>query len=159
MVFKSRRSQVEFTSSFGIIANVLGGLSSAFGVVLPVLATIIWFQTNTKIFQVKDSCKLLFGLVFLLLDFSPLSLVQDHHSIVGLASSTFSRLFFGELKKLAHYFNQPGKNTLSSATLITFLAWSNWHLYFYIDGSLAVIQLFPFLVGLLTNCFILSALS
>ena len=70
---------------------------------------------------------------------------------------------FGGIEEIGwRYFFQPTlqeKIPYLSATVITFLAWSSWHLlYFYIDGSLAVIQLLPFLVGLLTNCFILSAL-
>ena len=104
-------------------------------------------------------------LVFLLLDFFPIYLRRyDYHSIVGLASGAlFKALLFGGIEEIGwRYFFQPTleeRIPYLSATLITFLAWSIWHLfYFYIDGSLAVIQLFPFLVGLLTNCFILSAL-
>ena len=45
------------------------------------------------------------------------------------------------------------------STILTFFSWAIWHLlYFYIDGSLAILQLTPFLIGLLTNSFILSAL-
>ena len=75
----------------------------------------------------------------------------------------FKALLFGGVEEIGwRYFFQPTleeKIPYLSATLITFLAWSSWHLlYFYIDGSLGVIQLLPFLVGLLINCFILSAL-
>ena len=75
----------------------------------------------------------------------------------------FKALLFGGIEEIGwRYFFQPTleeRIPYLSATVITFLAWSSWHLfYFYTDGSLAVIQLIPFLVGLLTNCFILSAL-
>lgn len=37
--------------------------------------------------------------------------------------------------------------------------WGIWHFsYFYIEGTLPQVQVFGFLLGLLTNCFILSAL-
>ena len=48
------------------------------------------------------------------------------------------------------------------ATCFTFICWGTWHiLFFYIDGTLESISLATlsfFLLGLLTNCFILSAL-
>mgnify|MGYP001687657794 FL=1 len=45
------------------------------------------------------------------------------------------------------------------ATILTFFIWSIWHLlFFYIDGSLVGLQIVPFLFGLLTNSFMLSAL-
>ena len=45
------------------------------------------------------------------------------------------------------------------ATILTFFIWSIWHLlFFYIDGSLSKVSVIPFLVGLLTNSFLLSAL-
>ncbi|MFQ6974473.1 MAG: CPBP family intramembrane glutamic endopeptidase [Streptococcus salivarius] len=72
-------------------------------------------------------------------------------------------LVFGGIEEIGwRYFFQPAlqeKLTYLVSTLFTFLAWSLWHiLYFYIDGSLATIQLLPFLLGLLCNCFILSAI-
>jgi hypothetical protein len=45
------------------------------------------------------------------------------------------------------------------STVITFCLWGIWHFsYFYIEGTLAQVQVLYFLIGLLTNCFILSAL-
>ncbi len=45
------------------------------------------------------------------------------------------------------------------ATVITFVSWGIWHLlYFYIEGSLYQVAVTEFLLGLLINCFILSAL-
>lgn len=45
------------------------------------------------------------------------------------------------------------------STIITFLAWGIWHFsYFYIEGTLSQVQGINFAVGLLVNCFILSAL-
>ena len=160
--------KVDFTSPIGIIAVIVGGLSSA---LWGSLASISYHQFSFKqllkdFFQVKDSlANYCLVLVFLLLDFFPSILGGKiiTQSLV-LPVVLFSKaLLFGGIEEIGwRYFFQPTleeRIPYFSATLITFLAWSSWHLfYFYIDGSLAVIQLFPFLVGLLTNCFILSAL-
>ena len=160
--------KVDFTSPMGMIAVVLGGLSSAFW---GSLASIVYYQSNVKqvlkdFFQVKDSlANYCLVLVFLLLDFFPFILGGKitTQSLVLPVVLFFKALLFGGVEEIGwRYFFQPTleeRIPYLSATLITFLAWSIWHLfYFYIDGSLAVIQLLPFLVGLLTNCFILSAL-
>ena len=160
--------KVDFTSSFGIIAIIVGGLSSAFW---GSLASISYHQSSFKqvlkdFFQVKDSLvNYCLVLVFLLLDFFPLILGGKitTQSLVLTVVLFFKALLFGGVEEIGwRYFFQPTleeRIAYLSATVITFLAWSSWHLlYFYIDGSLAVIQLLPFLVGLLTNCFILSAL-
>ena len=160
--------KVDFTSPMGIIAVIVGGLSSA---LWGSLASISYHQYSFKqlvrdFFQVKDSlANYCLVLVFLLLDFFPFSFGGKitTQSLVLPVVLFFKALLFGGIEEIGwRYFFQPTleeKIPYLSATLITFLAWSSWHLfYFYIDGSLAVIQLIPFLVGLLTNCFILSAL-
>ena len=160
--------KVDFTSPMGIIAVIVGGLSSA---LWGSLASISYHQSSFKqvlkdFFQVKDSlANYCLVLVFLLLDFFPFILGGKitTQSLVLPVVLFFKALLFGGIEEIGwRYFFQPTleeRIPYFSATLITFLAWSSWHLlYFYIDGSLAVIQLFPFLVGLLTNCFILSAL-
>ena len=160
--------KVDFTSLMGIIAVIVGGLSSAFW---GGLASISYRQSSFKqvlkdFFQVKDSLANYFLVfIFLVLDFFPSILGGKiiTQSLVLPVVLFFKALLFGGIEEIGwRYFFQPTleeRITYLSATLITFLTWSIWHLfYFYIDGSLAVIQLFPFLVGLLTNCFILSAL-
>jgi len=160
--------KVDFTSPMGIITIIVGGLSSA---LWGSLASISYHQSSFKqlvrdFFQVKDSlANYCLVLVFLLLDFFPFILGGKitTQSLVLPVVLFFKALLFGGIEEIGwRYFFQPTleeKIPYLSATVITFLAWSSWHLfYFYIDGSLAVIQLFPFLVGLLTNCFILSAL-
>ena len=159
---------VDFTSPIGIIAVIVGGLSSA---LWGSLASISYHQSSFKqvlkdFFQVKDSfANYCLVLVLLILDFFPFILGGKitTQSLVLPVVLFFKALLFGGIEEIGwRYFFQPTleeKIPYLSATVITFLAWSSWHLfYFYIDGSLAVIQLFPFLVGLLTNCFILSAL-
>ena len=160
--------KVDFTSPMGSIAVIVGGLSSA---LWGSIASISYHQSSFKqvlkdFFQVKDSlANYCLVLVFLLLDFFPFILGGKitTQSLVLPVVLFFKALLFGGIEEIGwRYFFQPTleeKIPYLSATVITFLAWSSWHLfYFYIDGSLAVIQLFPFLVGLLTNCFILSAL-
>ena len=160
--------KVDFTSPMGIIAVIVGGLSSA---LWGSLASISYHQSSFKqvlkdFFQVKQApLNYLLVLIFIGLDFLPL--VLSGKMIIPtwyLPIILFVKaLVFGGFEEIGwRYFFQPTleeKIPYLSATLITFIAWSSWHLfYFYIDGSLAVIQLIPFLVGLLTNCFILSAL-
>lgn len=160
--------KVDFTSPMGIIAVIVGGLSSA---LWGSLASISYHQSSFKqvlkdFFQVKQApLNYLLVLIFIGLDFLPL--VLSGKMIIPtwyLPIILFVKaLVFGGIEEIGwRYFFQPTleeKIPYLSATLITFIAWSIWHLfYFYIDGSLAVIQSFPFLVGLLTNCFILSAL-
>ena len=160
--------KVDFTSPIGIITIIVGGLSSA---LWGSLTSISYHQSSFKqvlkdFFQVKDSlANYSLVLVFLLLDFFPFILGGKitTQSLVLPVVHFFKALLFGGIEEIGwRYFFQPTleeRIPYFSATLITFLAWSSWHLlYFYIDGSLAVIQLLPFLVGLLTNCFILSAL-
>ena len=160
--------KVDFTSPMGSIAVIVGGLSSA---LWGSIASISYHQSSFKqllkdFFQVKDSlANYCLVLVFLLLDFFPFIFGGKitTQSLVLLLVLFLKALLFGGIEEIGwRYFFQPTleeRIPYLSATLITFLAWSSWHLfYFYIDGSLAVIQLLPFLVGLLTNCFILSAL-
>ena len=157
--------KVDFTSPIGIISVVLGGLSSAFwgGLVSISYRQSSFKQVLKDFFQSIANYYLV--LIFLVLDFFPSILGGKiiTQSLVLPVVLFFKALLFGGIEEIGwRYFFQPAlqeKRSYLSATLITFLAWSIWHLfYFYIDGSLAVIQLLPFLVGLLINCFILSAL-
>ena len=160
--------KVDFTSSFGIIAIIVGGLSSA---IWGSLASISYHQSSFKqvlkdFFQVKQApLNYLLVLIFIGLDFLPL--VLSGKMIIPtwyLPIILFVKaLVFGGIEEIGwRYFFQPTlqeKLTYIVSTLCTFVAWSLWHLlYFYIDGSLAMVNLIPFLLGLLSNCFILSAI-
>ena len=123
-------------------------------------------QLVRDFFQVKQPLSnYLFVLIFLGLDFLPLVLsggmiIQAWYLPIVLFCKS---LVFGGIEEIGwRYFFQPAlqeKLTYLVSTIFTFLAWSLWHIiYFYIDGSLATIQLLPFLLGLLCNCFILSAI-
>ena len=160
--------KVDFTSPMGIIAVIVGGLSSA---LWGSLASISYHQSSFKqlvrdFFQVKQApINYLLVLIFIGLDFLPL--VLSGKMIIPtwyLPIILFVKaLVFGGIEEIGwRYFFQPTlqeKLTYLVSTLCTFVAWSLWHLlYFYIDGSLARIHLLPFLLGLLSNCFILSAI-
>ena len=160
--------KVDFTSPMGIIAVIVGGLSSA---LWGSLASISYHQSSFKqvlkdFFQVKQApLNYLLLLIFIGLDFLPL--VLSGKMIIPtwyLPIILFVKaLVFGGIEEIGwRYFFQPTlqeKLTYIVSTLCTFVAWSLWHLlYFYIDGSLAMVNLIPFLLGLLSNCFILSAI-
>jgi len=160
--------KVDFTSPMGIIAVIVGGVSSA---LWGSLASISYHQSSFKqlvrdFFQVKQApLNYLLVLIFIGLDFLPL--VLSGKMIIPtwyLPIILFVKaLVFGGIEEIGwRYFFQPTlqeKLTYIVSTLCTFVAWSLWHLlYFYIDGSLAMVNLIPFLLGLLSNCFILSAI-
>ena len=159
---------VDFTSPMGIIAVIVGGVSSA---LWGSLASISYHQSSFKqlvrdFFQVKQApLNYLLVLIFIGLDFLPL--VLSGKMIIPtwyLPIILFVKaLVFGGIEEIGwRYFFQPTlqeKLTYIVSTLCTFVAWSLWHLlYFYIDGSLAMVNLIPFLLGLFSNCFILSAI-
>ena len=160
--------RVDYGTPIGLFTFILGGLSSA---IWGGYVSIRYHHSSVKqlvrdFFQVKQPLSnYLLVLIFLGLDFLPLLLsggmiIQAWYLPIMLFCKA---LVFGGIEEIGwRYFFQPAlqeKLTYLVSTLFTFLAWSLWHiLYFYIDGSLATIQLLPFLLGLLSNCFILSAI-
>ena len=160
--------RVDYGTPIGLFTLILGGLSSA---IWGGYVSIRYHHSSVKqlvrdFFQVKQPLSnYLLVLIFIGLDFLPLVLsggmiIQAWYLPIILFCKA---LVFGGIEEIGwRYFFQPAlqeKLTYLVSTLFTFLAWSLWHiLYFYIDGSLATIQLLPFLLGLLSNCFILSAI-
>ena len=160
--------RVDYGTPIGLLTLMLGGLSSA---IWGAIISIHYHHSSFKqllrdFFQVNQPLSsYLLVLIFLVMDFLPLVLsggmiIQAWYLPIILF---LKALVFGGIEEIGwRYFFQPAlqeKLTYLVATLFTFLAWSLWHLlYFYIDGSLATIHLLPFLLGLLSNCFILSAI-
>ena len=160
--------RVDYGTPIGLFTLILGGLSSA---IWGGYVSMRYHHSSVKqlvrdFFQVKQPLRnYLLVLIFLGLDFLPLVLsggliTQAWYLPIMLFCKA---LVFGGIEEIGwRYFFQPAlqeKLTYPVSTLFTFLAWSLWHiLYFYIDGSLATIHLLPFLLGLLSNCFILSAI-
>ena len=160
--------RVDYGTPIGLFTLMLGGLSSAIwgGYVSIRYHHSSFKQLVRDFFQVKQApLNYLLVLIFIGLDFLPL--VLSGKMIIPtwyLPIILFVKaLVFGGIEEIGwRYFFQPAlqeKLTYLVSTLFTFLAWSLWQLfYFYIDCSLAMVNLLPFLLGLFSNCFILSAI-
>ena len=160
--------RVDYGTPIGLFTLMLGGVSSAIwgGYVSIRYHHSSFKQLVRDFFQVKQApLNYLLVLIFIGLDFLPL--VLSGKMIIPtwyLPIILFVKAFvFGGIEEIGwRYFFQPTlqeKLTYIVSTLCTFVAWSLWHLlYFYIDGSLAMVNLLPFLLGLFSNCFILSAI-
>lgn len=160
--------RVDYGTPIGLLTLMLGGVSSAIwgGYVSIRYHHSSFKQLVRDFFQVKQApLNYLLVLIFIGLDFLPL--VLSGKMIIPtwyLPIILFVKaLVFGGIEEIGwRYFFQPTlqeKLPYLVSTLCTFVAWSLWHLlYFYIDGSLAIVNLLPFLLGLLSNCFILSAI-
>ena len=77
--------------------------------------------------------------------------------------SFFKAILFGGIEEIGwRYIFQPilqERYNYVLSTIITFVLWGLWHFsYFYIEGTLPQVKGASFLIGLLVNCFILSAL-
>lgn len=160
--------RVDYGTPIGLFTLILGGLSSAIwgGYVSIRYHHSSFKQLVRDFFQVKQApLNYLLVLIFLGLDFLPQVLSGEMISPTWyLPIMLFCKaLVFGGIEEIGwRYFFQPAlqeKLTYLLSTLCTFVAWSLWHLlYFYIDSSLFTVHLLPFLLGLLGNCFILSAI-
>ena len=160
--------RVDYGTPIGLFTLMLGGLSSAiWGAIISIRYHHSSFKQLVRdFFQVKQApLNYLLVLIFIGLDFLPQ--VFSGEMIIPtwyLPIILFVKaIVFGGIEEIGwRYFFQPTlqeKLTYLVSTLCTFVAWSLWHiLYFYIDGSLAMVNLLPFLLGLLSNCFILSAI-
>ena len=168
LILRAGEVRVDYGTPIGLFTLMLGGLSSAiWGAIISIRYHHSSFKQLVRdFFQVKQPLSNYFlVLIFLGLDFLPLVLSGGMiFQVWYLPIILFCKaLVFGGIEEIGwRYFFQPAlqeKLTYLVSTLFTFLAWSLWHiLYFYIDGSLATIHLLPFLLGLLSNCFILSAI-
>ena len=160
--------RVDYGTPIGLFTLMLGGVSSAIwgGYVSIRYHHSSFKQLVRDFFQVKQApLNYLLVLIFIGLDFLPQ--VFSGEIIIPtwyLPIILFVKaLVFGGIEEIGwRYFFQPTlqeKLTYIVSTLCTFVAWSLWHLlYFYIDGSLSMVNLLPFLLGLFSNCFILSAI-
>lgn len=162
--------EMGYSSVAGFVAIAIGGISSA------TWGTIISNKYNKKsvkniigdFFNAKQSIKgYLLLLVFVVLDFAyivfggKLSIRAWYIPFVLFIKA----ILFGGIEEIGwRYTFQPiveEKLNYVLATLVTFISWGIWHLaFFYIDGTLAIlsaIEVIHFFIGLLVNCFILSA--
>ena len=170
VVFFLRQSGtiVDYTTTIGIIAIIVGGISSAqWGTIVAIKYKEIDFKkVISDFFKVKQSYKnyllvifflslnflyvLFGGNVTITLWYIPIIMFLKHIAFGGLEEIGWRYLFQPLLQERLSYF---------TSTVLTFIAWGTWHfLFFYIDGSLSKVSTIPFLVGLLTNSFLLSTL-
>ena len=168
LILRAGEVRVDYGTPIGLFTLMLGGLSSAiWGAIISIRYHHSSFKQLVRdFFQVKQApLNYLLVLIFLCLDFLPYVFSGEmiiptwYFPIILFVKA----LVFGGIEEIGwRYFFQPTlqeKLTYLVSTLCTFVAWSLWHiLYFYIDGSLARIHLLLFLLGLLSNCFILSAI-
>ena len=167
-LLRSNGIVADYTTPLGMIAIAIGGISSA-----------LWgtiFSSKYKNIKVSRVFKDFFNIMqsprFYLLAF--LFLFLDFFSLLwggGLKISSWyvpiilfiKAIVFGGIEEIGwRYFYQPvlqERLGYVASTLCTFVAWGIWHFaYFYVEGTIAVVDPVPFLVGLLVNCFILSAI-
>ena len=168
LILRAGEVRVDYGTPIGLFTLMLGGLSSA---IWGAIISIRYYHSSFKqlvrdFFQVKQApLNYLLVLIFIGLDFLPqvfsgeMIIPTWYFPIILFVKA----LVFGGIEEIGwRHFFQPTlqeKLTYLVSTLCTFVAWSLWHLlYFYIDGSMATVHLLPFLLGLLSNCFILSAI-
>ena len=168
LILRAGEVRVDYGTPIGLFTLMLGGLSSAiWGAIISIRYHHSSFKQLVRdFFQVKQApLNYLLVLIFIGLDFLPQ--VFSGEMIIPtwyLPIILFVKaIVFGGIEEIGwRHFFQPTlqeKLTYLVSTLCTFVAWSLWHLlYFYIDGSMATVHLLPFLLGLLSNCFILSAI-
>ncbi len=169
-VYFLRRSGliVDYTSPIGLVAIAVGGTSSAlWGIIVSIRYRKSTIKTVVvDFFRIKQSYKnYLLMLLFIIMDFFPA--LFGERIVVGAwylpITMFFKHISFGGIEEIGwRYFFQPvlqERINYVLATIITFVTWGIWHfMYFFIEGTISDIDAVPFLVGLLTNCFILSAL-
>ena len=167
-ILKLRGFELGYNSLLGILFIFLAGASSAlWGIVYQVKChSKRPLEILKDFFNIKQSVKsYTLVLIFLVLDFSSVILNKGLkiESLLLPLLLFFKAIVFGGIEELGwRYSFQPTlekKIPYIASTLITFVCWGVWHLlFFYIDGSSGNIQVLGFLLGLLTNSFILSAL-
>lgn len=167
-ILKLRGFELGYNSLLGILFISWAGASSAlWGIVYQVKChSKRPLEILKDFFNIKQSVKsYTLVLIFLVLDFSSVILNKGLkiESLLLPLLLFFKAIVFGGIEELGwRYSFQPTlekKIPYIASTLITFVCWGVWHLlFFYIDGSLGNIHVLGFLLGLLTNSFILSAL-
>lgn len=159
---------VDYTTALGMVFIVIGGISSAlWGAIVKIkyqkakIKEILIDFVNVR--QPISSYVLV--LAFLLLDFcyilygGKLQIGSWYIPVILFLKA----ILFGGIEEIGwRYTFQPileEKLNYIFSTVLTFVSWGVWHLlYFYIEGSLNQADIMLFLLGLLINCFILSAL-
>lgn len=168
VIFSMNGIVLGYESIIGIVLIVMAGISSAlWGVLYQCKYNNNRFWKIIKdFFDIRQSIKsYLFVIIFLLIDFGGVIISKGFRiESIGVIILLFLKaIVFGGIEEIGwRYTFQPAmerKFGYIPAVFITFVCWGIWHfLFFYIDGSIANVNGLFFLLGLLTNCFVLSAL-
>lgn len=168
VVLKNNGISIGYKSVIGVVLIVLAGVSSAlWGVLYQCRYNNKSFWEIIKdFFNVRQSImSYLLMVMFLMVIFGGAIISKGFQmkSMWVPVLLFLKALVFGGIEEIGwRYTFQPAMErmvTYIPAVFITFICWGIWHiLFFYIDGSLASINVPLFLLGLLTNCFVLSAL-
>lgn len=166
--FTNNGIKLGYESIVGVILIVLSGISSAlWGVLYQCRYNGKHFSEIIKDFiNIRQSIKsYLLVIIFMAIDFGAVIISRGFQmeSIWAPILLFLKAIVFGGIEEIGwRYTFQPAmeqKVTYIPAVCITFICWGIWHfLFFYIDGSIMNVNVPFFLLGLLTNCFILSAL-
>lgn len=167
-LLQSMEIELNYSTILGMLAIGIGGVSSA---LWGIIVSVNYKKTTVKkilldFINIRQSySSYLFVGAFLLLDFGYVLFGGKFQiNVWYMPIMIFLKaILFGGIEEIGwRYTFQPileEKVNYIFSTIITFLSWGVWHfLYFYIDGSLYQVQATDFLLGLLTSCFILSAL-
>jgi len=163
-----RHIKVDYSSAIGMAAIIIAGASSAlWGIIVSnQYHHIALGEILLNFFNINAMLRYyLAAFMFLVLDFGYL-LFGGHIKIDHWYSPVllfFKAIIFGGIEEIGWRFTfmpmAEAKIGFIGAVLCSFILWGIWHfLYFYVEGTLHQVQVFPFLLGLFTNCFILSAL-
>lgn len=167
-ILQSADIETGYATAIGMLLIGVGGISSAlWGIIVSKrYKGISVKKIVTDFFDIRVPYGYyIFVILFLLLDFGYVCFggsVQINSWYVPILLF-LKAILCGGIEEIGwRYTFQPiveEKISYIAATLITFVCWGVWHfLYFYVEGTIPQIQVIPFLVGLLANCFILSSL-
>ena len=167
-ILKEKGYGLGYHSFLGMVFIIIGGVSSAFwGVFYQI-------KYNGKkplriikdFFKIKQPFKIYaMAIVFLVIDFCSVAISKGFkiENVWIPIALFFKAILFGGIEEIGwRYSFQPcleKKLSYIVATMMTFVCWGVWHfLFFFIDGSIVMVDVLNFSLGLFTNCFILSAL-
>lgn len=155
-----------YGSVTGIALVIAGGISSAlWGCVYQIRYGGRSMKDIVKdFFHIKEDIGgYLLVLLFVALSFAGVPFGGSlNASLVSLVFIFLKSIAFGGIEEIGwRYTFQPcveKKLSYPAACLVTFVFWGIWHfLFFCVDGSIGSVQVLPFLLGLLMNCFMFSA--